>query len=351
MDGHDNDANKNAQNNSAGRQGIFSTPELTVNAENIAQQNNEETKSRVASIFANTDAGKQAQKLNDAMDAQTVPAAEDLVIQNGPKKKSKLPIILLILVLVAAGVGGLAWVLMNNIKPQETVSSIEEAKRKFDNYATYILYGEKADVLAGTYDRNEAYELSLQFEKTTPDVAFWNTASTLLSDAASSYVSAQDKQDTSLELYLSSYKNDFDFVKEFYLLGELSMDQLIKSYASSGIDMAKEYVKNYYSQVGSTKSTLGSVIINSKVEQYTNYVDVIGFYADNGCLVDNVLDDDCVAAMGENVDLYKSMFNVDAADQQAYEGLRSLIRNLEKNCWTIDGRFSNPIIDEEILDE
>ena len=49
------------------QQGIFSTPELTVDTEKLAQNSettNEASRVKIASIFANTKTGKQAQMLN-----------------------------------------------------------------------------------------------------------------------------------------------------------------------------------------------------------------------------------------------------------------------------------------------
>ena len=119
----DNTENKNT-NNSA-QQGIFSTPELTVDAEKIAQNSeatNEASRAKIASIFASTETGQQAQRLNDAMEANSEPVTEDIVIDAGSKKKSKAPIIVAVvaLVLVAVGVG--AWFLMQNLgnQPKET---------------------------------------------------------------------------------------------------------------------------------------------------------------------------------------------------------------------------------------
>lgn len=103
------------------QQGIFSTPELTVDAEKLAQNaevTKEASRAKIASIFANTETGQQAQKLNDAMNVGAEHVTEDIVIDSGRKKKSKVPIIMAIvaLALIAVGVG--AWFLVQNLGNQ-----------------------------------------------------------------------------------------------------------------------------------------------------------------------------------------------------------------------------------------
>lgn len=356
MDGHDNDANKNAQNSSASRQGIFSTPELTVNAENIAQQNNEETKSRVASIFANTDAGKQAQKLNDAMDAQTVPATEDLVIQNGPKKKSKLPIILLILVLVAAGVGGLVWVLMNNIKPQETVSSIEEAKRKFDNYATYILYGKSEDELNGDYSPVKTYTLIEKVQETDGfDESFWQTSEKLLKDSIEAY-SKTEQPDKNLINYLNAQSGNLAFLSSYSRAQVLTDQSIISNYLSNGGEASKSYIEDSFIPFETIRESSPALdYIKRRQEQYSAVIDMLNFYNDNGCIVDQSLNEECASEVQANqADRLDSILKtVTEARQAADRIINQITAQTIQSCWQINMRFSGTIddVDDNIENE
>lgn len=146
MEGPDNDANKNSNSTTSG--GIFSTPDLTVDANNLAQPTPSNDKNRIASLFANTKTGRESQRLNDAMGMNNVnnsqPLEGDLVIQNNPKKKSKLPLILLVIVLLAAVIGVTSWIIISNhsrdqgVATEDAPATMQEA---FDRLSDLIENG------------------------------------------------------------------------------------------------------------------------------------------------------------------------------------------------------------------
>ncbi len=304
MDGHDNDANKNAQNNSASRQGIFSTPELTVNSENITQQNNEETKSRVASIFANTDAGKQAQKLNDAMDAQTVPATEDLVIQNEPKKKSKLPIILLILVLVAAGVGGLVWVLMNNIR----VEPVMTARRAFSEYREYLVAGPEG----GRGDNQSAgdwflFTLSESDLSSTEQMEYLNDLESRFATFKTAYdKSSQSSLDSGLDQQINYYTILLQTIINMDSLDFLAQ-RVLDKYINDGSEAANNYAKSL------TAANADDLLVrnaNSFISRYLEAeLSAIEIYLRHDCIVDEKVDYACGVELSNNNDTLVSAQN------------------------------------------
>lgn len=135
-DGHDKNTDNSADNSA--QQGIFSTPELTVDTEKITSKKSSNDKARVASFFADTDASKQAQQVQDAMTIPTNYATEDLVINNGGKKKrSFLPIIAAI-VAVLVVVGGAAAYFLISSAPQNNTESPTTA---FNNFREYLEKG------------------------------------------------------------------------------------------------------------------------------------------------------------------------------------------------------------------
>lgn len=127
MNGHENDANgatPSADDGASGG-GIFSTPDLTIESENIpanvggapvidetAGTPSSDNSSRIASAFANTDATSQLQDVNAIMQSRsnmtTSTATGDIKLAPSTKPKSKAPLIIIVL-LVLAGVGALVW--------------------------------------------------------------------------------------------------------------------------------------------------------------------------------------------------------------------------------------------------
>lgn len=297
MNGHDNDANKNAQDSSAGAKGIFSTPELTVNAENITQQNNEETKSRVASIFANTDAGKQAQRLNDAMDAQTVSVTEDLVIRNEPKKKSKLPIILLILVLVVAGVGGLMWVLMNsgadNMNPRQTPSNA------FANYIELLEKGpelpasdeENADSQTGKWSIFKLSQSGLQTSEQQKYTAELTERYKTFLEAINASTGVPD----SLKEQAALYEKLLNLVIQYNAIGLLE-NEIVDKYIKDGAESSYQYASTIVDTVFSNNHSLQKIaelLNNYLVDEYK----MVEYYDYSDCISHNEINYFCVAEL------------------------------------------------------
>lgn len=362
MDGHDNDANKNAQNNSASRQGIFSTPELTVNAENIAQQNNEETKSRVASIFANTDAGKQAQKLNDAMDAQTVPATEDLVIQNGPKKKSRLPIVLLILALVAAGVGGLAWALMNNIHSTDTtVISIDDTKVPFYRYANYLISGDASDTKPLIFNddySNTKLVTTMLSTNLAERTSYLDSAEKLLNDFTknSGAVSSTDNANADL-LYgvTNNLSMQFNTIKMYFAKDNIESGDMMSLYISGGGSTMLGVVRAAYSNMLDGGNAILSQIASEKIAMSENISTFMNVYSGYGCIDGGGINEGCIEQIPGSQELFDAQENMRNEQVQIMSLYVQLFDNLFSGCENVlgvlEGTLNSSIEGAEVENE
>lgn len=181
MDGRDdNTDNVNNSDQAKGAaaqgqsQGIFSTPDLTIDAEKIAPTDNERERSRVASIFAKTETGKQAQKLNDAMGMATQPAEEDIVVAKPRKKRSKMPIIVAVVVVLALAIGGVViWALNRTEKVtplmawndyREYLEKGPESSQAEDG-EEWFLFGIAQTELSGEAIDNYTNELMNKYDK------------------------------------------------------------------------------------------------------------------------------------------------------------------------------------------
>ncbi len=350
MDGHDND--ENANNTGSTQGGIFSTPDLTVNAENIAQPTQDGQSSeqkRVASIFANTDTGRQAQRLNDAMEAQTAPIADDVVINNGPRTKGKLPIILLMIVLVGAVIGIVVWIVMRNVSggTSDTTRevSIEQAKVDFDRFATYLLYGESRDELSENYNINYIYKIDQ--ELVTPTDEYWKNADNLLNTAVESYDHVKDNKE-SLVAALKSYREAFDFVDVYRAVVNPSDDDIVNAYLASGEGGAVSLVNQTYSPFGD--SSVAIAYVEARKSQYNALIDILKLYSENGCITDGSMSSTCVNDLLINQEdrVNTLMSQETSSDLTATTLIDQTVTQLKSNCWQLRTQYYGDDVEENL---
>ena len=188
--------------------GIFSTPDLTIESGNIpanvggtpvmdetAATPISENSSRIASVFANTDATSQMQDVNVAMQANsnstTSTATGDIKLAPSANPKSKAPLIIIAL-LVLAGVGALVWATVTGrLGGEETGNvaehtTLEEARKSFDRFATYVLFGTSEDTLDDIYNPNKEYRIETESYAESYNTEFWDEAEQLLVNASNS---------------------------------------------------------------------------------------------------------------------------------------------------------------------
>lgn len=166
----ESEGNKDSGNDSPTEQkGIFSSPELSVNSENLEEikpELSEENKSRIASAFAQTDATQKHDQLSeqmaeqDAMSGTVIPAdgignnsttstaTGDIRIP-GAKKKSKWLLVLAGLALLAVIGGAVAWLVLG----RKDSSGGETIQELYANFMSYINNSPDGDYI---YDASKA---------------------------------------------------------------------------------------------------------------------------------------------------------------------------------------------------
>lgn len=344
MDGHDKDAN-NTQSNSANSnaQGIFSTPELTVDTENIAPTNTEETKSRVASIFANTDAGRSAEQLNNAMSVNSQPVTEDVVINNGPRKRSKVPIIVAIIVLVLAAVGAGTYFLAQTLGDNKVASvNISEAKEKFDEFATYLLFGKPEKALSGKYEAGTAYRIGEEFAANNTE--YLEHAAAMLLIASNVYQQTEDRNER-LTDYLASLSDNLAFLIFYLGYNALPETQIANIYSSQGRDASLAYINDHFRNYQDNESQVLATFLEQKYLYYNNYLDYISALIDAQCVQNGQPIFPCnalYATEGYNALLEKSLQNEQIA-RDLEELARDIVYLIPQSCWEIDALFQQAI--------
>ncbi len=356
MDGHDNDADK--ANGNSETQGIFSTPDLAVDAENITPTASENSRSRVASIFANTDAGQRSQRLNDAMEANTItsaPATEDIKIDNGPRKRSKTPLVIA-LVAVVMVVGGLvAWTILNH--PETPINTgqetIQESKKEFVKYATYLLYGEKRNELSGEFSSAVFYALDENMVESEDANQYWNNLLSQLQISIDTFNSIESK-DQYLASFLEIHQQNMLFLDAYRKLGEPSDESIIRSYVTSGDEKTQNVIREYYINLTRLdQRSMAETFYNDKIDQYEKYLNVLQAYQNAGCLNDSSANQECIDSLvaSPDDDLLQALLDFDEATLTAQSVIDDTIRTVESDCWRINSQFNELLTKESESNE
>lgn len=313
MDGHDNDGDNTNSTNNSSRQGIFSTPELTVDAEKIAQNNqatSEASRAKIASIFANTETGQQSQRLNEAMVANATPATEDIVINNGPKKRSKLPIILAVVVLLVVVVGGVAYFIVNNMPGRQ--EQAETPRAAFNNYLELLEKGP------------EQYR---QEEQTSDEWFLFTVDSNPSLDGAdrAEYLDAlQQKYDVFLQSLPKNGSELDDIIMQYseYLATVIRLlrvgiteGELLQIFSTDSAHAAYQFIERQTPGLDTDDYSLTSSSNGALNKYLTTQLNLLENYSGHGCMDGSYIDYTCTSELTEkNTELQE----LSEAQQSAY---------------------------------
>lgn len=326
MDGHDNDADK--ANGNSETQGIFSTPDLTVDAENITPTASENSRSRVASIFANTDAGQRSQRLNDAMEANTTtftPATEDIKIDNGPRKHSKAPIIIALIALVAIIGGVVTWLVLQNANHNQTASQNPQ-----DAFSAYREYLERGPELPGDDDNESASNDQwsvFQLSQLSLHLSEQQQYVTTLEKKYDDFLSSLDVSKTSESILnaATDYKKILNLVLQYNTLNLLS-DSILNQYIQNGEESAKKYTTELI------QSDFADYSLEQISELLSSYVNdeytLIQFYSYHNCIINKALDYGCVAELGDTNTSYNEVSEQQSNTQYLLNAYRTILKDI-----------------------
>lgn len=316
-------------------QGIFSTPDLTIDAEKIAPTDNEREKNRVASIFASTETGKQAQRLNDAMGMNLQPAEGDIIVKDHTKKRSKMPIVIAIVVVCVLVAGGIFFAFGSTSSDSGT---IELAKKHFDQYASYILYGEEKDDLEGEFDRGGQYKLSEFFFGDNVNADFWQKSERLLEAAVSSYQKVENKNDLLAET-LNRYYQDFLFISKYKAIESMGQEQLLASVRQFGVEDTKVTVAKEYNDLENISD--GNTYLMEQIHEKNNYqIELLANLLSKDCVKsDGQIDEQCMLENEDDAEFQGILDGYSAVSYDLDNSLNRLISSLEQECWVINAQF------------
>ena len=319
-----NQPNFSDSNNEDQGGGIFSTPELTVDSENVPDPNviSDDDKSRVATVFQKTDASARrhaaeaaaarqraiAEEMNEAaLAAADIPstATGDIKLPGGKKKHKKAPLIIILALLVLAVGGGffaawqMGWIGKENTSGNESVALTREeaAERAFARYASFVLTGTASDSYSTDADFGES-EVEKQFLSQTKNPAFWDTSIELLESAQKAYSELENSDELLTDL-MNYYAECLEFLKNFESYPSISVDIMEEFYLRDGREvMIDTVIETYAPYAEDTSSVVANYaqVMKQTAEALANKLD---FYTNSGCLVDGSFNAECVANFEE----------------------------------------------------
>lgn len=345
MDGHDN----NTDNQDGGAQGIYSTPDLTVNSENIAQQSaGSDDKARIASAFASTDATQQANDFANRLNGMATPQAAEEIKLNNSKKQSKVPIITAVVLILIAVIGAVAWMITSMVggsdnNPQEAEEvTAAQVKQYYNSFINYLYSGKNSD-----QDVAESLVLDESYSVFTPDSVY--AESVIARDAdinTSEYlIDLENKYKIFAEAYVSVYKSELspaihNYFYDYAHIEKFTSEQLMQLFLTNGLDSAKAVVSDTYSKIYNNESLQKYVSDLKLIDNYQ--LDYLSLAQRHNCIAGATVDSVCLndyevefstlmvdevsaayvnalqlevslreEAMGEIVRLYEQLYNKD----------------------------------------
>ncbi len=358
MDGHDkNDAAGSADNldksNASGTaKGIFSTPNLTVNTENLPQNQpvkpagsaarfnfgrranrggaNAESSERVASAFAQTDASQQTQRLNEAMlenaNAATQSTATGDIQLDVPKKRKKWPWLVLVLLVIAA-VGALVFFVFAN--RHESVS-VADVKAAFDLYDKEITDGtEHTDCV--TQDEMPALEYMGTFNCSS------ELQDAVVNDMVDSYKSFKSLFDKSVLMdnedlkLLVEHQSSYLEVVAQYLSPSIRINKIIQLYNIGESKITVEKVGSIQTDGLGFDAILKKFadVINTET---INFISEYQAYNDSGCLLTGELDNECAALVAQTDALEEVYDQQDDIAEELEKLFRQISSQMIEDC-------------------
>lgn len=350
MDGHDkNDAAGSADNldksNASGTaKGIFSTPDLTVNTENLPQNQpvkpassaarfnfgrranrggaNAESSERVASAFAQTDASQQSQRLNEAMlenaNAATQSTATGDIQLDAPKKRKKWPIVLLLVLAVVAAVVAVVVFFVLPKLSESSPSKQEQVVASYNKYVNDLKFG--SEEVQQENSSSVAVSDWMLFNVFSENMSS-ETQEEFFTNIENSYtdflkVLKSNVPNNGLDDFLSEYKTLQDVVIKAQSR-ELYSNNLLRTYTTDGAAAAYTDVQDIYRE--EEVPQVGASILSALKKYLDVQLTIIEIYNAQGCITDNQIDASCEDGLLSNV-----------AYQNALASQEDAVRTLER---------------------
>ncbi len=356
-----NKSNNTADNSAPVSGGIFSTPDLTVSSENVPQNLVSTDDGQMNIIHeepvqetqpAPADNSEEIIRAPGRSNRTTSSATGDLVLPKSPKKPSKAPFAVAVVVLVALALGGGIYLLLNNRgkDPESSEGGVaktaEEIQKKFNRQATYMLFGESEDSLPVEYEPDRIYKLDDYVAGEGEDSEkYWKTVSDSLQSVINDYKELEN-HDENLLVFLEEQQDSIEFLEKVSKIADPSEEEIVNLIIESGAESAKESINKALEPLREYNTLFIKDYVDQKTQQYNTNVDVYNIYINRRCVTisdDNgelVWDYTCLDEALNDGMIREQAGLMAELIRSNLESLQDATRRVESNCWRISSRFT-----------
>lgn len=249
----------------------------------------------------------------------------------------KWPLLVLALVAVIAVVAIVIFSLISS--NSKSPSSANTAERQFNEFATYLLYGESRPELSGEYERWTSYKLD-QNLTSDADGDYWSKSIGLLNNLIDSYNDKDDETSKLIQSTLQAYRSDLIFVDEIRQLEEPTAEDIINIYLTSGQKTAEARISNIYSDLSEPLPYQGQNYVDYKKAAYEANINILNLYREAGCISGKEVSENCPNldrdALAQDIPL------VSTNEKNAEDTFSQIVRHLESQCWSLSELIRDP---------
>lgn len=357
------DGKKDSENNQSTEQkGIFSTPELTVNTENLPQNQpakpagsaarfnfgrranrggNAGSSERVTSAFAQTDVSRQSQRLNEAMlenaNAATQSTATGDIQLDVPKKRKKWPWVLASIALGALVAGLIWWFWRDNSDSEDQFWS------SFGLYAEY-LYFDNADIAQGIdiltipYGETHLSQIISGADTNETKIAFLTTAQEKLqvsTDALATHLDTSTERVINISELLQLSNIRINALKTFLSTADVGSEDFMRAYLTGGPGVSVDLAKSSYDGFLQSNDSTLIYIAEHKIELAETMDFIYDIYAANNCISANELSSACVEAIVWDEEGQQARLHFGELQNELMITSDTLVNNILNSCQNI----------------
>ena len=217
---------------------------------------------------------------------------------SGGKSRKWIVVVLIVVVVLVALVGGGVALWESGVLGGETSESVSASDTyvAITEYTKYLLYGDvnaKNDVLTEPFDLTSTYAVDKALE--SEDNAFFGN----LEKYWSRYIDIVNNNekllnDMSLMGDTEAQSEYMDFVVNYFNIQRMSEGGILALYLNNGKDGAYSAIESRYKKLLDNSYARTGDYVDAEIKLAKTMVDFVDFYNEAGCVIEGVLNEDCM---------------------------------------------------------